>query len=126
MLKSLSSYGSHIVVQGGYPPSTYPSTYSGGLSAGNVRYNTTNQQLEVYDGYNWTQIAMGNPAIALSHDADRAIDWALAKIKEEQELEELAKVNPTIADLCDQMKEIKNKIKMVQILMKEEEKIATN
>jgi len=48
------------------------------------------------------------------------LDWASQKRDEERELEILAAKNPTISDLVEQKKTIDHKIKMMQILIKED------
>ena len=114
------------MVNGGYPATTYINTSSGYMNVGDVRYNTQMQRLEVYDGQMWLEINTSHASVGLTPDAERALDWANRKIAEELELERLAKSNPTIADLVNQKKELDDKIKMVQILTKEEVKVGTN
>jgi hypothetical protein len=84
------------------------------------------QRLEVYDGQIWIEISTGHASVGLTPDAERALDWANRKIAEEVELDRLAASNATIADLVNQKKELDDKIKMVQTLMKEEVKVGTN
>jgi hypothetical protein len=62
----------------------------------------------------------------LTPEAESALDWAIKKKNEDMVLENLAKSNPTIADLINQKKELDDKIKMVQTLMKEDIKVGTN
>lgn len=100
--------------------STYVNGYSGLQGVGNMRYNTTNQNLEVFDGNNWVMINMSIPSIGLSGEAEMLLDWARKKRDEEQELERLAKSNPTIKDLTDQIKQKQDQIKMVQNLIKKD------
>jgi hypothetical protein len=96
------------------------------MNVGDVRYNTQMQRLEVYDGQMWLEINTSHASIGLTPDAEIALDWATKKRNEELALEQLAKSNSTIADLINQKKELDDKIKMVQILMKEETKVGTN
>jgi hypothetical protein len=80
------------------------------------------QMLEVYDGNRWVEMHTSHASVGLTPDAESALDWALRKMREDLELEYLAKSNPTIADLINQKKELDDKIKMVQTLIKEEVK----
>ena len=115
-----------MMVNGGMPATTYMNTSSGYMNVGDVRYNTQMQRLEVYDGQMWLEINSSHASIGLTPDAEMALDWAIKKKNDDLVLEQLAKSNPTIADLVNQKKELDDKIKMVQILMKEETKVGTN
>jgi len=120
MIKTVNGSGRYIMVNGGYPATTYINTSSGYMNVGDVRYNTQMQRLEVYDGQMWLEINTSHASIGLTPDAEVALDWATKKRNEELALEQLAKSNPTIADLVNQKKELDDKIKMVQTLMKPE------
>ena len=126
MIKTVNGSGRYIMVNGGYPATTYINTSSGYMNVGDVRYNTQMQRLEVYDGQMWLEINTSHASIGLTPDAEMALDWAISKRNEDLALEHLAKTNPTIGDLVNQRKELDDKIKMVQILMKEETKVGTN
>jgi hypothetical protein len=126
MIKTVNGAGRYVMVQGGFPATTYINTGSGYMNVGDVRFNTNMQRLEVYDGQMWIEMNTSHASVGLTPDAEMALDWALRKMREDLELEYLAKSNPTIADLINQKKELDDKIKMVQILMKEETKVGTN
>ena len=97
--------------------SNYVNGYSGLQGVGNMRYNTTNQSMEVYDGNNWNTLSMGSATVSLSGEAESLLAWARQKRAEEQELEKLAETNPTIKDLVEQIKMKQEQIKMVQTLL---------
>ena len=118
MLKTINGSGRYMMVNGGMPATTYVNSYSGSHGVGNVRFNTGNQALEVFDGNSWVQINSSHASIGLTPDAEHAIDWARKKIQEEAELDKLAESNPTIADLLSQKKDLDHKIKMVQTLVR--------
>jgi hypothetical protein len=126
MIKTVNGSGRYVMVQGGFPATTYINNSSGYMNVGDVRFNTNMQMLEVYDGNRWVEMNTSHASVGLTPDAESALDWALRKMREDLELEYLAKSNPTIADLVNQKKELDDKIKMVQILMKEEVKVGTN
>ena len=98
--------------------STYINGYSGLHGVGNMRYNTTNQSTEVFDGNNWVILNMATPTIGLSYEAESLLDWARKKRDEELELLSLAKSNSAINDLLEQIKQKQDQIKMVQNLIK--------
>jgi hypothetical protein len=126
MIKTVNSAGRYVMVQGGFPATTYINTGSGYMNVGDVRFNTNMQRLEVYDGQMWVEMNTSHASVGLTPEAESALDWALKRMREDLELEYLAKSNPTIADLINQKKELEDKIKMVQTLMKEDIKVGTN
>ncbi len=126
MIKTVNGSGKYIMVNGGYPATTYINTGSGYMNVGDIRFNTNTQTIEIYDGNRWIEMNTSHASVGLTPDAERALDWANRKIAEEAELDRLAASNDTIADLVNQKKELDDKIKMVQTLMKEEVKVGTN
>ena len=125
MIKTVNGAGRYVMVQGGFPATTYINTSPGYMNVGDVRFNTNMQRLEVYDGQMWVEMNTSHASVGLTPDAESALDWALRRMREDLELEYLAKSNPTIADLINQKKELEDKIKMVQTLMKDN-KVGTN
>jgi hypothetical protein len=122
MIKNITSTGKYMNVVGG-PASNYVNNYSGAQGIGNMRFNTSNQNIEVYDGNNWVTLNMGHASVGLNHRAEELLDWAERKRNEERELESLAETNPTIKDLMDQIKQKQEQIKVVQTLIKQDVKI---
>ena len=118
MIKTVNGTGRHIMVNGGFPATTYVNNVAGALNVGDVRYNTSKQCMEVYDGFNYIELSTSHASVGLTPDAERAIDWAIRKQREDADLESLAKSNETIADLLNQKKELDDKIKMVQTLVR--------
>lgn len=118
MIKTVNGSGRYMMVNGGFPATTYVNNSSGLMNVGDVRYNTSMQRFELYDGNMWVEISSSHASVGLTPDAENAIDWAIKKRQADLELEELAKSNPTIADLVNQKKDIEDKIKMAQILVK--------
>jgi hypothetical protein len=115
-----------MMVNGGMPATTYITSGSGYMNVGDLRFNTNTQNLEVYDGQIWRELNTSHASVGLTPDAEMALDWATKKRNEDLALEQLAKSITTIADLINQKKELDDKIKMVQILTKEEVKVGTN
>jgi hypothetical protein len=126
MIKHINSSSRYTVVQGGTTIPTYINNVPGYMNVGDVRYNTQMQRLEVYDGQMWIEINTGYASVGLTPDDEMALDWVMKKRSEDLALEQLAKSNTTIADLINQKKELDDKIKMVQTLMKEDIKVGTN
>ena len=119
MIRTVSSAGRYVMVQGGFPSTTYINTSSGYMNVGDVRFNTNIQMLEVYDGNRWIELNTSHANVGLTPDAEIALDWAIRRRDEEMALEAKAKDNPTIADLLDQRKKIDEQIKVIEILTKD-------
>lgn len=126
MIKSINGAGRYVMVNGGFPATTYINTSSGLMNVGDVRYNSAAQRFEVDDGHMWVAMSESHASVGLTPEAERLLDWARQKMMEELELEALAEKNPTIKDLVEQIKETQNKIKVVQTLIREEVKVGTN
>ncbi len=119
MIKSVMGGGRYLTVStsGG---STYVNNYSGAQGVGNIRYNTSNQNMEVYDGSNWVQLSPGYSTVSMTPEAESLLDWAREKKSEEEYNKSLAQSNPTIADLLEQKKKIDEQISIVKTLIKSE------
>lgn len=125
MIKTVNGTGRYVMVNGGFPATTYINTSSGYMNVGDVRYNTQMQRLEVYDGNMWIELNTSHASVGLTPDAELAIDWAKRKLNEELALEQKAKDNPAIADLLNQRKKIDEQIQVIEILTKDN-KVGTN
>ncbi len=123
MIKSIHSNSPFITVSGGNPGSTYIGNYSNSPGVGNMRYNPSNQNIEVYDGSTWIILSAQHANVNLSDEAVSLLEWARKKRNEELELERLAETNSAIKDLVNQIKDKEEQIKIVQTLLKEEVKV---
>jgi len=124
MIKYIASSGKYTTVIGG-PATNYINNYSGAQGVGNLRFNTANQNMEVYDGNGWITLQMGHVNVGLTGEAESLLDWARKKRDEEMERDFLAATNPTIKDLLEQIKEKEDQIQMVMNLIKKEVSIET-
>ena len=122
MIKSIHSSSPFLTVSGGNPGSTYIGNYSNATGVGNMRYNPSNQNIEVYDGSTWIILSAHHANINLSDEAVSLLEWARKKRNEELELERLAQTSPAIKDLITQIEEKEEQIRVVQALIKEEVK----
>lgn len=112
--------GGEYLLVSSYPGSS-PYINNSQPLTGMMRYH--NNSLQTYDGNTWMTVGGGNATINLTTDAVRILNWAKQKMAEEQELIELSKSNPTIKDLHDKIKMYEDQLKMVKILIKEEQKV---
>ena len=118
MIKTINGSGRYMMVNGGFPATTYINTSSGFMSVGDLRFNTNTQNLEVFDGQVWRELNSSHASVGLTPEAEKALDWAIKKAQEELILIEKAKDNPAIADLLEQKKKIEDQITMVDNLTK--------
>lgn len=89
----------------------YPYVANNGQSAGQVRYNTSTQSLEAYDGMNWIDIS-STVSVGVDGHALSIFNWAMQKMMEEARLEQLAKDNPMISSAVDALNEASDRLKV--------------
>ena len=118
MIKSIYPGSVDITVSGGSSVTPYINpTYSG---SGMIKYDPASHSFQVNDGHSWVTIPNNDVTIDLSYESKKALEWARKKHREELELEELAKTNPAINDLVNQIKEKQNQLEMVKALLKKD------
>lgn len=111
MIKSLTSSSPYLHIQNGY--NNVPPISPGAQSAGMLRYNTSSNSIEVYNGVAWFSIDT-NIQLNLSEAAYSALTWTENKMREEAGLKELMSRHPGLKDLHD-------KFEMMKLLCQEEE-----
>jgi hypothetical protein len=116
--------GSFITVSGG-TGSTYVNGYNGSQGVGNMRYNTTMQRIEVYDGNNWIQLAMPDVIVELNPEAQSLLAWARKKRDQEQELERLVQNYPALADARENLERAQEQLDMLATLARDDKLNAT-
>ena len=80
---------------------------------GNVKFDTTSQQLMFFDGNSWTPVNITS-TITTSDSLMYAMEFIKRKMVEDKELEERIKTNITLRDAYEQFK-------MVEILTRKKE-----
>ena len=123
MLKGLSSSGKYMYVHGGNA-STYVNHSPGMLGIGNVRFNTNNQNFEVYDGNNWVTISMDYAQVGLNPEAESLLDWAKKKRDEELAWESLAKDNQAVKIALDNLNKARQQLDITAKLARDYERVA--
>jgi hypothetical protein len=98
MIKSISSTGRYLNATGS-AGSNYINHYSGAQGVGNLRFNTANQNMEIWDGSNWIVMATSHATVGLDAEAVELLDWAKTKRAQEQRIKQLAQQHPGIQDL---------------------------
>lgn len=102
MIKDITG-GPGIVVSGGYGR---PYISPGAQSAGMTRYNTSTQNMEVYDGNAWLTMS-SSPSVSLDVNTLEVISWARTKMDEERNLKELMKQHPGLRDAYEKFELMK-------------------
>jgi hypothetical protein len=82
-----------------------------------MRFNTTTQSVEVYDGQMWQPMQMTDVSLMLTQDAQDAIAWADQKRVEEHKIKELAERHPAVADQLAAVREAEEKLRMITLLV---------
>ena len=77
----------------------------GGQSAGILRYNTSTNNIEVYDGLSWQSLTYSSSTyISLNQESQDAINWVHKKMQEERELQKLIDNHIGLRDAYEKFK----------------------
>jgi hypothetical protein len=120
MIKGINQGGRYITVLGGQPGSNYVNNYSGAQGVGNMRFNTSNQNLEVWDGSSWMILQTSYATVQLDDDAIRILDWAKKEMFKDIEINNLVKDHPAIAVAQENLRRAKEQLDITIILSKDE------
>ncbi len=117
MIKNISP-GTGININNGHMtwPTFYNSSSSNSL-VGQMRYNGSNQNIEVYDGNSWLMMSSSYPTIELAPHVQAVVTWAQIKMAEESRLRELAAKHPTVADALDAVTKAEEQLRIVTALV---------
>ncbi len=121
MIKGISGSGQFITVTNG-SSSTYVNAYGGAQGVGNVRFNTTNQNLEVFDGNSWVMLNMSYASVGLTGEAESLLMWAREERAARQKAETMALTNVTVADALNRVREAEQQLIVIAALCEQEEK----
>ena len=116
MINSIMSMGKHIMVGGGNSASNYINTGAGMMGVGDLRFNTSTQQIEFYNGQSWQTFIMAQATVGLTSTAETAIDWALDKIQQEKQARAMAEQYPAVADALNAVWESEQQLKTIVAL----------
>ncbi len=117
MIKNISP-GTGLTINGGQAswPSFYNTPSSNSL-VGQMRYNGSNQCIEVYDGNSWLILGNSYPTIELAPHVQAVVQWAQIKMAEESRLKELAQKHPTVADALAAVTKAEEQLRIVTALV---------
>lgn len=94
-------------------------SYSLPTHTGAVQWNGAAKKFQVSTGSSWVNID-NDVSYNVSYELLKVITWVENKMKEDQEVIELAKHNPTVKDLLDQIKEKQDQIEVIKTILKSE------
>lgn len=116
MIKNITP-GTGITINNGHMswPSFYNSSSSNSL-VGQMRYNGSNQNIEVYDGNSWLMMSSAYPTIELAPHVQAVVTWAQTKMAEESRLRELAAKHPSVADALQAVAHAEEQVRIVAAL----------
>jgi hypothetical protein len=104
VIKSISG-GNGIVVDSGYTTMPYINQNNNNPMQGMLRISGSD--LQVFDGSTWIHVGGGYPSVSLNGSAQAAVNWAMKKQQEEQELAELCKQHPGVAEAYERLQILK-------------------
>ena len=114
MISNLTSTSPYVAIGNSYGQTVYGS----GPAAGMVRYNTNTQNMEVFDGNVWIGITQ-QASVGLSWEASQAMEWAIKRKKEEEEIAKLAEESEAVRIALENVKQAEEKLKITAHLAKE-------
>ena len=118
MIKSITPSGRYITVSGSNA-NTYVNGYSGAQGVGNMRYNTSTQNMEVFDGNTWITLNMDYASVGLNGEAESLLDWARKKRDEELEWQNLAATSEAVKIALDNLEQAKQQLAITAHLAKD-------
>ena len=124
MINGITQQGKHMYVHGGY--SSNPYINMNNPSAGMMRYNGNSNHMEVYDGSSWMILAGSIATVGMNPAAESAIDWAMKKMAEEQQLMELARKSKSVSIALENLNKAKAELELIAILAKEHNEETTS
>ena len=120
MIKGITQTGRYITVTNGNA-STYVNSYSGQQGVGNMRYNTSNQCMEVFDGTSWVVLNMAHTSVGLNGEAESLLDWARQKRDEELAWQSLANENQAVKIALENLEQAKQQLNITAKLARDYE-----
>jgi hypothetical protein len=117
MIKGITA-GSHIKIENGHP--SMPSFYAniGKELVGQVKYNSSSQSLEVWDGSSWQCIVGAFPTVSLTPEAQRAMTWIIERMAQEELMADHK--HPAMKAAYENLQRARQHLEATAILVKED------
>ena len=94
MIKSITKSSPYITVTGGNPMNPYFSP--GAQGAGQMRFNTSSNNIEVWDGVTWKELGMSYVNVDISGETQELLKWARETKNRELSRESRVRSNPAL------------------------------
>mgnify|MGYP003335317385 CR=1 FL=1 len=121
MIGNIYSSSPSVIISGS-TGSTYVNGYAGAQGVGNMRYNTTSQKTEVFDGTTWITLNTGSMSIGLSPDVESLLDWARRKRSEEFKMQSMAEKHPAVKKAMEALERAEEQVELIVELSTNHEK----
>lgn len=118
MIKNITAQGRYVQVTGWHSAGPYISP--GSQSAGMMRYNTSSQNIEVYDGMSWQQLDNNSIQVGLNGEAESLLDWARDERDRQYKREEMIRKNPALQKAMEAIKRAEENFDILAALVGEE------
>ena len=119
MIRGITA-GPGLNISGGTPSTTYINNYSGMPGVGNMRYNPSSNNIEVFDGMNWQSLQTSYASIDLDVETRSLLDWARARRAREQEMERLVRDYPALADAKAAVDQAQEQLEVLAVLARDD------
>ena len=119
MIRSVTSSSPHLYTAGGGSSFPYVSYNPSNPIQGMLRINGSD--MEVFDGNSWIKMYMSNADVGLSGSANSAIDWAIKKMEQEKEWQQLAEKNQAVKIALDNLEQARRQLDITAKLAREYE-----
>jgi len=120
MIKNITASGRYVQVSGGNA-NTYVNGYTGAQGVGNMRFNTSSQSTEVFDGNNWITLNMDYASVGLTGEAESLLDWARKKRDEELAWQNLAATSQAVKIALDNLEQARQHLDITAKLARDYE-----
>jgi hypothetical protein len=119
MIKNITT-GTGLTITNNH--SSWPSFHNTVSSTGNslvgqLRYNGSSQNVEVYDGNLWISMSSVWPTIELAPHVQAVVTWAQTKMAEESRIRELAAKHPSVADALEAVTRAEEQVRIIAALV---------
>ena len=94
MIKGITSNSQYVIVNSGQAMNNYFSP--GAQGAGQMRYNTNSNNIEIWDGVVWKELGTSYASVDLSYEAQELLKWAREARNKELARESRIRNNPAL------------------------------
>lgn len=112
--------GPGLNISGGSPGGTHINNYNGMPGVGNMRYNPSSSNIEVFDGMNWQVLQTTYASVELDSDTRSLLEWARTRRARDQEMERMVRDYPALADAKEAVDRAQEQLEMMAALARDD------